>query len=93
MSGVKLENYWLKVLKNSTFSGSLTESDERILPYLYGVRTNVTPETLEITLILGESEYTTAGTFTKRLTLDGGQPVEYAGDELKLKTSPVSGFF
>ena len=84
-NGKKLEYYWCKVFKNSNFASLLTPKDEEILSSVVSVSSNITTDTLELCFTMEDSENTTAGTYTRRLVLDNGQPIEFVGDDLNLK--------
>ena len=45
----KINNYWLKVLKNSNYKNMITETDEKILSSLEDISTVVTTDTFEVT--------------------------------------------
>lgn len=46
--GSKINGYWLKVMKNTSFGTLINESDEKILQGLESISTNVTADSLEM---------------------------------------------
>lgn len=45
----KINGYWLKVMKNTSFGTLINETDEKILQGLEAISTNVTTDSLEMT--------------------------------------------
>lgn len=82
-SAAKIPFFWKIALSNSMLANLFSQEDLELLASLQNLSSNVTKNSIDLTLVFGENPRIKKGKYTRKLILDGPMPVSIEGDKVE----------